>query len=151
MYPRAMPKAAYAPPVILDHGSLVALTADFDLNLVGSVAKAVTLAQVSGAQLIPGGGEAPSAGDVRSDGGSGGPVADTTPGGGDAGEVLDEGTAGGGDDAPAGSGAGAGAVLAPEQAGELPFTGYPAAALAALGAAVTGTGVAIRAALRRRA
>jgi hypothetical protein len=46
--------AAYTPPQIEDYGSLTELTADFDLNFVGSVAKTLTFAVAS--FPMPGGG-----------------------------------------------------------------------------------------------
>ena len=49
-------KAAYGRPVVEDYGSLQALTADFDLDFVGSVAKVVTLA-VASMPVDGGGGE----------------------------------------------------------------------------------------------
>jgi len=143
---------------VVDHGSLVDLTADFDVNFVGSLAKTVVLAQISNPMPVPGGdspGSAPS-GDVLPFGDSGQPVA----GDGPSGEVLGDreagggaapgGGSGGGGAAGGGSGGGGGAAGTAEKGGKLPFTGYAALAVAGLGAAFTTTGVAIRSALRRR-
>lgn len=158
---------SYNPPAITDHGSLVDLTADFDLTFVGSVAKVVSLAAVSPAIINPGGGEVPNANnpggapetvnvlsggggsggtpevindspEVLSDVGSGGPgESDVT---GAPGGVAGSGGSGGG---AAGGGGGGGG-------GDLPFTGYPAMLSAAAGAALTTAGVTLRSKLRRK-
>ena len=47
--------AAYRRPAVSDDGSLAALTADFDINFVGSVAKTLILAQISSPIVPPGG------------------------------------------------------------------------------------------------
>lgn len=167
-----METVAYSRPIVTDHGSLVELTADFDLEFVGSVAKTVVLAQIS-AVITPGGtpdgggggggsGQEnpflPSAGEVSPDGEAVGPGVDVDPpGGGDEGGDLPDqesgdgtgGTAGDGGRGTAGDGGAAGVVEA-GGSGKLPFTGYAALAVAAIGATFTGTGVAVRAALRRR-
>lgn len=157
---------SYSPPAITDHGSLVDLTADFDLTFVGSVAKVVSLAAVSPAIINPGGGEVPNdnlgglpkpvdvlsgggesggapqvpgAGpEVLSDVGSGGPGESGVPGA-PGGGVAGTGGSGGG---AAGGGGGGG--------GDLPFTGYPAMLSAAAGAALTTAGVTLRSKLRRK-
>lgn len=159
VYPEQVSKDAYSRPRVTDHGSLVALTADFDANFVGSVAKVVLMAQVSMPLVTPGddGSFVPS-GDVIPDDGSGGTVPDTTPGGGgggggvpsvpgsDGGGASPGGGEGGGGTAPAGGGV----AVAADQGGKLPFTGYAVLVVAGVGAAFTSTGVAVRAALRRR-
>ncbi len=164
-------KVVYDQPQVRDYGSLVTLTADFDVHFVGSVAKIVTLATVSSPLAVGGGATGPGGG-----GGSAGSLApsnltpdtggvlsdiaqaDGVPEGGtetpatiDNGTgVLADGPAGGGEAAGSGSiGGGAGAGGGGE-GGRLPFTGYAAATVAALGAAFTGAGVAVRALLRRR-
>lgn len=171
---RAEAKAAYEPPVIEDHGSLEALTADFDLDFIGSVAKVVTMAVVSGPpggggggggggdaqppgvsvtdfnppadagtpptpDTVPGGGDAPPPGGVLGE--------EESVGGGGAGTLIDEPTSSGGETAGA-----PGAGVREEVAGGsgLPFTGYAAHAAAALGAAMTTSGVVLRSMLRRR-
>lgn len=156
---------AYRRPEIQDYGSLAELTADFDLNVAGAMLKVVTMAAVS-SPLTGGGGEGTGGGGAPPPPDSGGvlPGGDGLPGGGDAppdsggvlpdsaegdtlgdravgGEGPDRGTAQGGDRGASSGGGGAG--------GRLPFTGYAAAAVAALGAAFTTAGVAARATLRR--
>jgi hypothetical protein len=155
----------YSRPEIVDHGSLEALTADFDLHFVGSVAKLVTMAVASGPMV--GGGDLPEAvpsaapeppvgftePDVGTapadDGGAGG-----TRG---SGGVLEERASRGGDLLPRGGGADTGGARpgvsgspGANDAGGLPFTGYAAWAAAALGATITTTGWSIRRMLRRR-
>jgi hypothetical protein len=60
-------RKAYVGPVIKDHGSLAALTADFDVNFVGTVGKLITMAAVSAPGGGGGGGQDPGTG-------GGGPV-----------------------------------------------------------------------------
>lgn len=135
-----MVPALYNPPQVTDHGSLVALTADFDADFIGSIAKLVTMAQVS----PPIGGGQGGAPDGEFLGG--GPVS----GEGD-GEVLVESKSGGGGPGTGRSGPGAGGLLGAEGGGggKLPFTGFAVMAVAAVGAAVTSAGVAIKRKLRR--
>lgn len=160
--------AAYTPPQIEDHGSLTELTADFDLNFVGSVAKVLTLAVASAP--MPGGGgddggvateptpqgeitELPEEGqdplDPGDDGGVLGEQEDNNPRSG----VLNEVESGGGipaegpTDAAGPGGAGPGG--ASDADGGLPFTGYAAWVAAAAGAAMTTGGVTLRRMLKR--
>src|SRR3712207_7788154 len=44
----AVDRETYSAPRIRDYGSLTALTADFDATFIGSVAKVITMAAVSG-------------------------------------------------------------------------------------------------------
>jgi hypothetical protein len=134
--------ALYNPPQVTDHGSLVALTADFDADFIGSIAKLVTMAQVS-APLGGGGGDG---GGPEDDVLGGGPIT-----GGAEGEVLVESKSGGGGPGTGRSGPGAGGPLGAEGGGggKLPFTGFAVMAVAAVGAAVTSAGVAIKRKLRR--
>lgn len=147
---------SYRPPDIADHGSLVDLTADFDLHFVGSVAKIVSLAAVSPAIIggTPGGGESaqPSgAGGVLQSvgtpgGGSGG-------GGGGAADVLGDGPSAGADvgaGSPTAGGDVAGVSAGGDGGGDLPFTGYYAMLTAAAGATLATAGTALRAKLRRK-
>jgi hypothetical protein len=160
---------SYSPPAITDHGSLVDLTADFDLTFVGSVVKAVSLAAVSPV-IVPGGGEVPAPNntpggvpetvnvlgggesggtpqvpvegpEVLSDVGSGPGDTDVTgaPVGG-AGDAAGSGGSGGGGSAAGGGGGG----------GDLPFTGYYASLSAGAGAALTTAGLLLRSKLRRK-
>ena len=117
-----MASAFYTPPRVTDHGSLVALTVDFDADFIGSIVKLVTLAQVSAA----------IGGDVLGIGNSGQ---------GDS-RVL-------GEEQSRGLGAGLGLGGEGGGGGKLPFTGIAAMAIAAVGAAVTSAGVAIKRKLRR--
>ena len=172
---RVARNAAYERPVIEDHGSLEALTADFDLDFIGSVAKVVTMAIVSGPPGGGGGGgdsQPPgvSVTDFNPPADTGTPLTpDTVQGGGDtlppggvlggeesvggggAGTLIDEPTSSGRETAGA-LGASPGGGVREEVAGGsgLPFTGYAAHAAAALGAAMTTSGVVLRSMLRRR-
>jgi hypothetical protein len=166
--------AGYTRPTIVDHGSLEALTADFDLHFVGSVAKLVTIAAASPPIGGGGGGDPTPQGEIAMqpppeggppplpDGGpppsGGGPGPDDlTPGG----ATLGETEQGGGGDILRGSGGepaggqggapgGGGVRQEVAGAGGLPFTGYAAWAAAALGAAMTTSGVVLRGLVRRR-
>lgn len=150
----------YAPPTIRDHGTLVELTAEFDLHVAGSVMKLATLALAS----TPAGALAASSGEASS---AGAPPA-SSPGVTEAGDHVTRAAGPGGSQAvlgvegsgseaaPGSAGAPGGAVADGTGAGsggatreELPFTGYPAGLVAAVGAALTLTGTALRSALRR--
>ena len=129
-----MERTAYTRPRVRDYGSLVDLTADFDLTFAGSVAKVVTMAAVSSPLSTAdalGRGTSPGAGDGQlGEAGSGGS------GGGDPG-------GGGGDPG------GGGGVSLPGMGGKLPFTGYPALLIATLGAGLAAAGTALRLRFRR--
>ena len=151
-------KSAYGHPHIQDYGSLVELTADLDLHMVGSVAKIVSLASVS--NPIGGGG----GGDFGSvpDGGGTAPTHATHSTGGEAqfsptldngGEVLGDrhigagpqgGSLDGASSGSTGGAAGGGAT------GKLPFTGYAAMMIAGFGAALASGGAVLRSKLRYR-
>lgn len=151
---QARDACVYGKPEIEDYGTLADLTAELDLLIpLGQVpVLSATVGPTSGGGGVggvidqgpesvpadPPGGDAPGEGT-----------------GGD-GDVLDEGDFG---EAPTGTGngdtagdtaAGSPSAGGGDGAGELPFTGYPAAAAAALGALMTGAGAALRSALRRR-
>lgn len=135
----------YSPPRIVDHGSLVDLTADFDVHFIGSVAKVVSLAAVSPVISggIPGGDGSPKAG---------GALDGVSLGGGESGRpsgVLGDAVSGA---APAAGGvAGAAAdSLGGTGKGGLPFTGYYATLTAAAGATLAAAGAALRSRLRRK-
>jgi len=160
---------AYTPPRIEDHGSLVDLTADFDLHFVGSVAKVLTIAVVSGP--VTGGGDPPDGGTSMNsppegatpgtpDPGTDVPESpDGSPGGeqedGPRGAVEPERESGvglpseGPTDAPASGGGAVPGVAPASDGGGLPFTGYVAWAWAATGAAMTTAGLALRQGLKR--
>lgn len=152
-----MEKAPYSSPTIRDHGSLVALTQQFDASFVAGTVKVLTLAAIS-APLVPGSENQPDVvtmipnnagtyvpGGSGGGGGGGGvpnvPI-DNPGAGGNAGVGSGGGTGGG-------SGGGLQAIPA-ESGGKLPFTGYAATTAAYLGAVFTMTGIAVRAKLRRR-
>jgi hypothetical protein len=166
---------AYTPPRIRDHGSLADLTADFDLNFVGSVAKTLTIAAASAP--MPGGGDPPDGGtsmnpppggetpggevpgiqdpgadlpDPPDDGRTGGEREDD-PGGAVRTETESSGipTEGGAPGEGPGGSEGAGGTLPASEAGRLPFTGYVAWSWAAAGATMTTAGIAMRRMLRR--
>lgn len=154
----AAPPADYCRPAIKDYGSLAAMTADLDLHFVGSVAQLVSFAAAS-VPLGGGGGDAFVPSDVPSDGGTppgsgGGVLGDLetadleTAGGGDEGATAGDGAAGGGSGGGVG-GAGSGGAGS-GGSGELPFTGYAVMTFAALGAAFTTAGLAVRDRLQRR-
>jgi hypothetical protein len=155
-----MGRASYAPPQVTDHGSLVALTADFHVNFVGPMSTilqmAVVSAPIGSGNISPGDVVSPT---VPSGGGgtgnvpiSGGPtgtdVVSGSPGGG-GGNLL----SGGGGSSPGGGGGGGVPTATGDPGalggGKLPFTGYAATTAAYLGAVFTMTGIAIRTKLRR--
>lgn len=164
-YTQAGDARAYDPPAICDYGSLRRLTADFDVQFMGSVLKAATFAAVS-APVIGGGGgiDASNAGTptattpsvpidsssvlpgqgTGTDGVS--PTTDLTgivPTA-DHGDVLGgSGSSGGAGTVAAGGGGGGGD-------GRLPFTGLAVMVLAGVGVAFSSAGVALRTKLRRR-
>jgi hypothetical protein len=163
-----MGSAVYSPPQVRDYGSLVALTADFDATFVGSVAKVVTMAAVSG--IVPNsGGEGGGGGNTVVPENSnpqaqtpsgGGPSATPGPGSGSGGEVLsgtpgDTAAGGGGGTPSGGTAAGGGGTVstagAGDDGGKLPLTGFALATVAWAGAVMTGAGIAVKAKLRRRA
>lgn len=149
-----MSKAVYRRPEVTNHGSLAALTADFDLHFVGGAAKLLTMAAVSAPLTGAGSGLLPSGQEVVSGSPSSasGPLADMVPGSGgseslttqpvDGGTLGDTGTSGSGGGSGSGSGGSGGG-------GKLPFTGFAVMMFAALGAAFAGAGAAVRARLRR--
>ena len=133
-----MQRHIYPPPRVTDYGSVVAMAADFGLLIPGAqggTSLSVPVAPESGGTLgeeVAGGG-APEAG--------GGP--------GDSGEAGVGGVSGGG-------GGGAGTVSGAElggasgaERGEHPFTGFPAALVAAVGGTLTAVGAALARAVRR--
>lgn len=83
-------RKAYVSPAVVDHGSLAALTADFDVHFVGNVAKLVTMAAVS----APGGGDGgggQNADPASGGGGAIGPADGAPPPGGDGGGLPPDG------------------------------------------------------------
>lgn len=160
---------SYSTPAITDHGSLIDLTADFDLGFVGSVAKVVSLAAVSptvggvipgdGTTTTPGGiagvldsvgilssGEPSGASEVLDDGPTVGSDLGSGPTDG-AGPPADEGAVAGVGSEGGGEGGGPGSL---QGEGGLPFTGYYATLFAAAGATLTTAGVMLRSKLRRK-
>ncbi len=143
----------YGKPEIEDYGTLADLTAELDLLIpLGQVpVLSATVGPSSGGAGVGGViDQGPESVPADSPGGD-------TPGegtGGD-GDVLDESDFGEAPKGANGDTAGDTAGGSPSSGGgagtgELPFTGYPAAAAAALGALMTGAGAALRSALRRR-
>lgn len=142
----------YQPPRISDLGSLAVLT----MALMPAVRGVTPLAAMSSPALV---------GSDGLGGGSGGDTVTLTPNtadsgnqggggdGGDGGGGDGGGNGGGGGDGGAAGGGGAGSGVGSLPAGDeasLPFTGFAAGAVATAGAALTGAGVALRRALRRR-
>jgi hypothetical protein len=120
-----MENIAYIRPQVRDHGTLVELTADIDVNFVGAVANVVMAAITS--PMTPTG-----------DGGTAGLIERNVGGVGSGGGVGGVGSGGGLGGAPPGGGS------------NLPFTGFQALLLAALGAMFSGTGALIRSKLARK-
>jgi hypothetical protein len=137
---------AYGRPTVADYGTLAELTADAGLLMpfgVAAVSSPLVPQPPGGpgpdvhASQVPNAPEGGTAGDV-SGGGGGGGGGQSTP----AGEQASGGGGGGGGFAnPADTGSGGGG---------LPFTGFPAAVAAAVGAALAGGGAALRRKLSRK-
>lgn len=164
----------YERPSIRDLGTVSEITAGLDLPALTTVGNVLVLAVVSNPLTDGGPGgrqpDGPSPGDLLPDGGGGG---DTGPGGtespGDPGGVLDDRPRSGGapdsESSPGGGSGGDGGTLgerasggggdpssggAAGEGGSLPFTGFQAALIASIGAALTTVGLGIRVAVRRR-
>ena len=153
----------YEPPLVLDYGSLVRITAMVHPLAVatGDLSFSSPDQGPAGATIVPGGG-GPAGGDppdfVQV------PVAGGGPGATDAGDTLDTGTSGGDPgDSGVGSGGGSGGAGGGSGAGgsggggsgggggdSLPFTGLAVGAVAAVGSALTAAGTALRRRLRAR-
>jgi hypothetical protein len=140
----------YTPPLVSDYGTLLEMTADGGALMHVGMNSGVVMAATSVPLHPPGGPPGtppvtPPGGetvDVLGQGGGGGGDVDTG-GGGGGGETLGGGGgSGGGGAGGAGGGGGSG--------GELPFTGFAAAAVGAIGAGLSAAGLAIRSRLRRR-
>jgi hypothetical protein len=136
-----MRQLAYPRPTVTDYGTIALMASDMGLLLPG----------LSGASLsnptAPGGGGGGGSGDY---GGSGGGGDQGSPG-----NTVDVGgvntTGGGGGSSGGGGSPGGGAELAGGSGGgrsEHPFTGFPAALVAAVGGTLSATGAALRRALR---
>ena len=126
----------YVSPAVDDSGDLVAITADAGMSHLGFG----TLAAVS-TPAVPstGGGDTLGAAD------SGDTPGDGTSGGGDDGAVAGD-TASGGDSGGSSGGGGSGGGGGD---GKLPFTGFAAAAVGALGAGLSAAGATARKYLTR--
>jgi hypothetical protein len=142
---------AYVAPRIRDYGDLVSLTADGGALMHVGIGGTSVLAAAS-APASPGGGGGSVLGATQSAGHHDvlGGSAGGAPGGGHH-DLL--GSTGGG--SPGGGNAGGGGAGAGHGGGghggsELPFTGFAAALVAAVGSGLAATGVAVRRALRRR-
>jgi hypothetical protein len=146
---RPIPPQAYQRPTVADFGTLAELTADSGMLMPFGVAP------VSG-PLVPqppgGPGPEPHASQVPNAPGGGGSAGDVASGGaggggGGGGDSAGERTSGGG-------GGGGGGFANPVETGSggggLPFTGFPAAIAAAVGAALAGGGAALRRKLGRK-
>ena len=122
----------YSRPQIRDYGTLLELTTQIDVNLVGAFAN-VVMATMSGPLAS-------------------GHVGDPSYTAGGAGGVT-----GGGGGGPGGAGGGGGSFFGLSlghggggRGGKLPFTGFPVVVVAAIGAAFASMGAALRAGLRRK-
>jgi hypothetical protein len=138
----------YLPPRVTDYGVIVTMASDFGLFPSGLASGSSLSTPVS-----PGGGG--GSGGPQPGGGGGGEVGGVHTGGGTGGGTPGGGAPGGGAPGGGGTPGGGGAVggeLASSGGGggrsQLPFTGFPAALVAAVGATMTATGAAIRRALR---
>jgi hypothetical protein len=133
----------YTPPRVADYGTLADLTADGGMLMPFGIA-GVSLPLVPGPEP-PGGPDFPG----PPGGSSSVPLGDTSSGGG-----LGAGEGPGsvaGQSFPGGEGGGGAGGVVSTGGGDasLPFTGFPAAMAAAIGAGLAGAGAAMRRALRR--
>jgi len=148
-------------PQVTDYGTLADLTADFDLDLAANLSRSVVMLAVSpplnqGSGVLGG---TESGGNTGPQGGPGGDVPD---GGGTLGEresggsgsrdgAATGGAGGGGAGGTGGTGGtGGGEAVGAGTGGKLPFSGLPLALVAGAGAVLSGAGLALRSALRRR-
>jgi hypothetical protein len=152
----ALGRGRYVEPQITDHGDLVALTSAMHL-LYGSAADPTARDMSFSGTTGGGGGAGTNAANgsspVSAAGAStpatqtpGGVQNVTTTAGGGQGPAGASPSVGGGGSAP-GAGAGGGGGLGPG-GDSLPFTGYPAAAVAAIGGGLVAAGAALRRAVR---
>jgi hypothetical protein len=141
--------ASYVAPRIRDYGDLLSLTADGGALMHIGIGGTSVLAAAS-APVAPGGGGGSVLGAHATGSGAvlGAHGVNPVPHAGTGGEAgaleSPAGTGGGGGGAGAGHGGGG------HGGGELPFTGFAAALVGALGSGLAASGVAIRRALRRR-
>jgi hypothetical protein len=144
-------RRAYEPPRVADYGTLAELTADAGMLMP------LGLSQLSGPVIppsdtdTPGGPDIPGSASGSSHGGFAGTVPEVLPEGGGLGSGGPGAEAPGGS-TPAGAGAeggGGGTVSTGGGDASLPFTGFPAAVAAAVGAGLAGAGAALRRRLRR--
>jgi hypothetical protein len=148
-----MARGTYASPQVTDHGSLVALTADFHAHFVGpmsTILMAAVSSPIGGGGISPGDVVSPAVPAANPPSGTGTTVLLGHGGGGGGGgrEIL---SGGGGSGGANGGGADPGVVASSDPiAGKLPFTGYAATTAAYLGAVFTMTGITLRSKLRRR-
>jgi hypothetical protein len=133
------PGIAWAPPIISDYGTLVDMSADGGAMMHMGVTSFAAVTSPLNPNGGGGGGTAGTTGGGAPGTGTNG-VAGTTGGGG--GGVGPAGVGGAG-----GSGGGGGG----KGAGSLPFTGFPAAMLAGLGAGLAVGGKKLRGVIRRKA
>ena len=148
----------YSPPRVTELGTLGLLTQSL---LPSTRALGGTMAALSAPAIVPGGGDSTSNQPVQTAAPSGAPVGpvasgepvpSSSPGGGGEAGGGDQGGGGDGvgDTAPGGGAAPApGGTVTVGEGGDLPFTGFAVGALAAIGAGLTGAGVALRRKVRR--
>jgi hypothetical protein len=132
----------YAPPRVVDYGTLVEITAAVHL-LMG--ATDISDLSFSG-PLIPGAGGEAAGGSGSGSGGGGeyGTLTSSGSGGSDPSSGVGSGGGGGASGSGSGGGGGGGG------GGHLPFTGFAAGAAVAIGSGLTAAGAALRRAARRR-
>jgi hypothetical protein len=128
--------AVYDQPRIEDYGTLRDITAQLEQALPAGIG-------IAGVSSAPTGGPPPGGPERQPPG----PTPEGNPGSGLGGE---EESSGGGGGAELGGGGGGGGETVSGNAAELPFTGFPAAMAAAVGAGMASAGAALRRALKRR-
>jgi hypothetical protein len=132
----------YAPPRVVDYGTLVEITAAVHL-LMG--ATDISDLSFSGPLIPGGGGETAGGTSSGSGGGEYGILNGSGGGGSDPSSGVGSGGGGGG-----ASGSGSGGGGGGGGGGHLPFTGFAAGAAVAIGSGLTAAGAALRRAARRR-
>ena len=134
----------YLRPRVVDYGTIVTMASDLGLLIPG-----ISAGSSLSAPTAPGGSGGGNVPTLGGEGGSGAP----TGGGGGTPEVGGVNVTGGDGSGGGGSGGGGpvvdGELAGGEERGELPFSGFPAALVAAVGGTLAATGAALRRAVRR--
>ena len=144
--------AEYVTPAVTDYGTLVEMTTAAHLIRGAAGVHDLSFSSPNGGGGPIGGGSNPP-GPVETAGPTAGTITDVTnaPGGGSPGNTSGGGDPGGGVLSGGGtSGGGASGGGAPGGGGKLPFTGFEAGVVGAIGSALAAGGTALRRAVRRR-